>query len=310
MDEDSKLLYPDPNVCMAGIFSEDSEDKSISKVMETYRALGRLIGYTLSKTNVGVTFPAHFPLVIYKILLGLRIGISDLAGITPSAARTLEMYCLLSDEDLHDSSAYFSIGLTNHEEYELCPNGKEKPVSSVNRLEYLSAVTRFYLCCGTAEEGSSSPRPLRELILGIQHAIPRDIFSFLSPLALQILIEGEREIDLDQWQQFTVIRVPKFVESAHVVEWFWNVVRGMSNMDRQRLLVFSIGSATLPSNGFQDLAPPFTLHVDASLDPECLPEAHTCFSMLVIPRYSSEKKLEEKLLLAISETNATTLGKV
>jgi hypothetical protein len=311
MDDDSKLLYPNPEICLAHAFPEASPDHTIAKVLETYRSLGRIIGYALTKSHIGVTFPVHFPLPVYKILLGLRITVSDLMIISPSAYRTLEMFCLMPAESLEDSSFPFSIGLSTSEEYEICPNGKDTILSTHNRIEFLSAVSRFYLCCGGNDgECCSNSRPLRELLLGVQHAIPRSTFSFLSPLALQIMIEGEREIDVEQWKLYTRVSLPKFVPSNDVVDWFWSVVSRMSLLNKQRLLVFSTGSATLPSNGFQDLSPPFSLHVDPSKSSDSLPEAHTCQLMLVIPRYSSESKLEEKLLIAITETTATTMGMV
>jgi hypothetical protein len=41
-------------------------------------------------------------------------------------------------------------------------------------------------------------------------------------------------------------------------------------------------------------------------DSERLPSAHTCFNHLLIPEYSSKEKLQQKLLLAI--TNSEGFG--
>ncbi len=54
-----------------------------------------------------------------------------------------------------------------------------------------------------------------------------------------------------------------------------------------------------PSLGFAGLHPPFTVQrVDCS-DDSRLPTASTCFNVLKLPTYSSQKVLRGKLLLSI-----------
>jgi hypothetical protein len=99
------------------------------------------------------------------------------------------------------------------------------------------------------------------------------------------------------------------VDDAVVIEQFWEIVEELSPSDRQRLLCFTIGTTSLPAvTGFAGLDPPFTLILASSLDPTSLPVSHTCFHMLILPKYPSKDILRDKLLLACRETGADHMG--
>lgn len=55
-----------------------------------------------------------------------------------------------------------------------------------------------------------------------------------------------------------------------------------------------------PPLGFASMNPPFTIQrVGITHDSEKLPSASTCFNILKLPTYSSEKVLREKLTYVI-----------
>lgn len=92
-----------------------------------------------------------------------------------------------------------------------------------------------------------------------------------------------------------------------VIDMFWEIVNEMSEIDRRKLLCFTIGTTSLPLNGFTDLQPKFTV-VIGTLSPNSLPISHTCFHMLVLPKYETKEIMKEKLLQAIHETGISDLG--
>lgn len=99
------------------------------------------------------------------------------------------------------------------------------------------------------------------------------------------------------------------VDDAVIVEQFWEIVEELSPLDRQRLLCFTIGTTSVPAvTGFAGLDPPFTLIIASNLDPTSLPVSHTCFHMLILPKYPTKDILREKLLLACRETGADHMG--
>jgi hypothetical protein len=294
-DSETGFLYFDPSSC----YSHDPNVLERTKLM--YRGLGRLVGLCLRKSNASVTLPINFPITLYRWLLGQRIGISDLEIISPQLVKSFSDIGAY-DKDLLESLEFtFSITMNDKDTLEFEPNGRNRKVQIDNRIDYLRYLLQYYLCCYKLHKN----HPVEEFMLGVQHLCQRDIFNKLSPVALQLIIEGNHEINIDDWKQNTIEqnRVPS---NEGTVQLFWKVVSELSNTDKMRLLCFTTGTTSLPTNGFQDLNPKFTLMVGPAGDR--LPKAHTCFHMLIIPAYDSEQKMRDKLLQAIRECDITDFG--
>jgi len=87
-----------------------------------------------------------------------------------------------------------------------------------------------------------------------------------------------------------------------VVKHFWAIVKGMSELDRKRLLCFVTGSPRVPVGGFAKLpGDRFTLLVSefACPDPNGLPRANVCNNQLVLPRYKTPQIMRQRILFAI-----------
>merc|ERR1719188_616242 len=92
-----------------------------------------------------------------------------------------------------------------------------------------------------------------------------------------------------------------FSNSTKQVKWFWKLVeKDMNDDDRSKLLKFVTSCPRAPLMGFGSLQPAITItKMDTSSPNEMLPTASTCFNILRIPPYSSEKLLREKIMYAI-----------
>jgi len=81
---------------------------------------------------------------------------------------------------------------------------------------------------------------------------------------------------------------------------FWSVVSSFDTKLQADLLRFVTSCERPPPLGFASMNPPFTVQrVGIMRDGEKLPSASTCFNILKLPTYSSEKVLRERLLYAI-----------
>lgn len=291
-DSDSGFLYFDPQYCYSG----NKKD-----AQRLYLGLGRVIGLCLRKSLNEVTFPINFPITMYKWLLGYSIGLADLALISPQVSSTIYMICRMEEEELSKSQLYFSVNLgqKGQIEYNLSALGDKRQVTTDNRMDYLRAQIQLYLCCFRMDKGNYSV--VQSLALGVQHLTTRDVWNKLSPVSLQLVLEGVHEINVEEWRAFTEVKNGGFHNDI-TIDLFWKVVGGMDAREKQRLLCFSIGTSSLPSNGFEELKPRFTLVV-GTVSADSLPEAHTCFNMLLLPRYTSEETMRAKLLLACTETD-------
>jgi hypothetical protein len=74
---------------------------------------------------------------------------------------------------------------------------------------------------------------------------------------------------------------------------------------KQKLLVFVTSSDRIPLNGLKSLT--FVIQRNGP-DSDRLPTALTCFGRLLLPEYSSEEKLKDRLTAAIE--NASGFGLV
>ncbi len=71
--------------------------------------------------------------------------------------------------------------------------------------------------------------------------------------------------------------------------------------------VFGVtGTDKVPLDGFE---PPFTLSLAAaSVAPNSLPRAHTCFNQLVLPVYDTPELLQKQLLFAADNSEGFELS--
>ncbi len=81
---------------------------------------------------------------------------------------------------------------------------------------------------------------------------------------------------------------------------FWKIVHSFDGRQRSDLLRFVTSCERPPPLGFGSLNPPFTIQrVAILMDSDKLPTASTCFNILKLPTYSSEKVMRERLLYSI-----------
>ena len=77
---------------------------------------------------------------------------------------------------------------------------------------------------------------------------------------------------------------------------FWDVVGAFSEEDKRNLLMFVTACGRAPPTGMSAIT--FVIQRNGP-DSDRLPSSQTCFGRLLLPEYSSEDKLREKLLAAI-----------
>ena len=90
------------------------------------------------------------------------------------------------------------------------------------------------------------------------------------------------------------------ISSAHIYKWFWKLVRDLSESDKGLLLRFCTGCSRVPTGGFQQMKPAFTINITPYSPLSSLPTASTCFNLLKLPRYPTEQMLRKNVSVAIS----------
>ncbi|CDY30888.1 BnaC09g15180D [Brassica napus] len=199
------------------------------------------------------------------------------------------------DADEEKLILYEKTEVTDHE---LIPGGRNIKVTEENKHEYVDLIAEHRL--------TTAIRPqINAFLEGFSELILKDLISIFNDKELELLISGLPDIDLDNLRANT--EYSGYSPGSPVIQWFWEVVQGLSKEDKARLLQFVTGTSKVPLEGFSSLqgisgAQKFQIH-KAYGSANHLPSAHTCFNQLDLPEYPSKEHLQERLLLAIHEAS-------
>lgn len=226
---------------------------------------------------------------LLEVDLALHQGLSALLQYEPAADVEdifCRSFCVEHVSVLHDPAHPMSVNLIE--------GGSEIPVTGANREDYVQRYVRWLLVDSVAQQ-------IEALARGFRQVFPvSGQLSFLSAHELQLLLAGTPHLDFHALQRTTqYIGDSSWTpEQSPVLGWLWQTLHSLSLEDKQRFLRFVTGSSQAPIGGLASVE----LKVQRmGPDSNSLPTAHTCFNTLLLPEYSSEEKLRERLRRAIFE---------
>jgi len=179
------------------------------------------------------------------------------------------------------------------EDRELIPGGADIAVTDANKHEYVQKYVEMRLIGSVKEQLDAFKKGLTDLL-------PVRELQFLNELELQLFLCGTPKIDPDDWRRHTSYR--GFNPTSPIIQWFWEIVKGLNDVERCNLLFFATSLSRVPASGFGELvrsssAGSFRIaqqHVSGNVD-QAFPVSHTCFMELTLPAYSSKEVLAEKI---------------
>ncbi|KAL3504947.1 hypothetical protein ACH5RR_034788 [Cinchona calisaya] len=119
-------------------------------------------------------------------------------------------------------------------DYELIPGGRNIRVTEENKHQYVDLVAEHRL--------TTAIRPqINAFLEGFNELIHRDLKSIFNDKELELLISGLPDIDLDDLRANT--EYSGYSAASPVIQWFWEVVQGLSKEDKARLLQFVTGTS-------------------------------------------------------------------
>ncbi|KAL9315852.1 hypothetical protein ACSQ67_016853 [Phaseolus vulgaris] len=280
----SRVIFDKGALLFTTVGNESTFQPNPNSVYQTehlsyFKFVGRVVGKALFD---GQLLDVHFTRSFYKHILGNDI--SDVLDLTFSIDADEEKLILYERTEVTD--------------YELIPGGRNIKVTEENKHQYVDLVAEHRL--------TTAIRPqINSFLEGFNELIPRELISIFNDKELELLISGLPDIDLDDLRANT--EYSGYSAASPVIQWFWEVVQGLSKEDKARLLQFVTGTSKVPLEGFSALqgisgSQKFQIH-KAYGSSSHLPSAHTCFNQLDLPEYPSKQHLEERLLLAIHEGN-------
>ncbi len=259
---------------------------------EEFHLVGVLVGLAMYN---GVILDLHFPAVLYKKLIGLKLELEDLAELDPQLAKSLQQLLDFPDADAVEDTFCLDFEITSEylgqiQHHELMPGGKNIPVTGANRELYVNQYLEWFLT-------SSVERQFGPFKRGFMHTQDASLVALFHPSELQLLVAGTQRLNFHELEKHCTYADGYHREHQTMVN-FWSVVHSMSFEQQCQLLKFVTGCKKAPIGGLAKL--PFTIG-RLCADSEVLPMSHTCFNQLMIPDYSSRHKLATKLEIAIKE---------
>ena len=267
-----------------------------------FRFAGRLIGLALVQQQLMDVF---FSRAIIKPILEEPFVLNDLEAVDPGMYRSLR-YVLsnLDTEDLYLTFSYQEeLPFGEVRTISLVKEGQQIAVNNKNKQKYVDLMVKSRM-------SHDIDKQTLALVSGVKEIVPVKMLKRFDATELEWLISGSVEIDLSDWKENTLYS-SGISEQHPVVRYFWRAVEEFENEDRLRLLQFITGSSSIPLNGFQGLTSThghvqrFTIRL---IFGDGLPESHTCFNRLDIPRYESFEELREKLVFAIRNTQGFNIA--
>lgn len=299
----------------------NSECKDSSMLLKNFHLLGRVVAKALQDERL---MDIPLSLSFYKLVLNRILNLDDLRKIDTDLFLSLSRLtkalqdssenALVDGVPIEDLSLYFV--LPGEDEYELCDDGGNTPVTSCNLAEYIDLVVDATIGCGVE-------RQINAFRQGFECILPVSKLQSFYEDEIELMLCGTDEGET--WSYKTLEGAIKcdhgYTPQSGPVVSLLNVLSDMDAVDQRRFLRFVTGAPRLPHGGLAALNPQLTvvkktptLTEDASNDlrsskeellqqqaDQDLPSVMTCANYLKLPPYSSEATLKDRLMFAIRE---------
>ncbi|KAJ8383051.1 hypothetical protein SKAU_G00038290 [Synaphobranchus kaupii] len=249
---------------------------------DAYYLLGIVCGMALYNKCV-VNF--HFPLTLFKKLLGFMLTLEDLKELSPIVARNLQEV-LHEDEDVLE---LLDLDFTA-KGHEIVPNGREIPVTKSNRQKYVETYVDFIF-------NKSVEKQFTDFLKGFSQGCPNQIWRMFLPEELMALLSGNVVYVWEDLQKNA--KYYAYEPTDENIQNFWTVFTELSEEKKKNFLSFMTGSDRLPVGGLAEIK--LTIEKPNKPNPDDFyPVALICHCLLCLPNYSSIHILREKFVHAIS----------
>jgi len=326
-----------------GMFLHDHDHHQIwfnpaSQEFEEFRLIGTVLGLAIYNR---ATLDFGLPLIGYRKLLGHRVGgLSDLATLKPDVAKSLRWLLKYDGEDFEEICGRNFVGdydgYGTVVEVPLMPNGENIPVTKSNRAEFVKLYCDFVLNKSIAAQFKAFSDGFRSVAAG-------NGLSLFQPEEIELLVVGSTyttKLPVEELKAITTYE--GFQPTDLTIQNFWVVVDCFSFEDQKKLLRFITGTDRIPAVGISGLNLKITKSVHSSspsiddsnthsshnhsfrrrhprpststsgsvkaAQTERIPESHTCFNQLILSPFSSVESLDQKLRLAINESEGFGLS--
>uniref|UniRef100_A0AAZ3NU25 HECT domain-containing protein n=1 Tax=Oncorhynchus tshawytscha TaxID=74940 RepID=A0AAZ3NU25_ONCTS len=262
-----------------------------------FNLIGIICGLAIYNSTV---VDLHFPLVLYKKLLGVAPTLEDLKELSPTEGRSLQQ---LLDHEEDDVEETFCLNFAITREYygltevkELIPGGDRITVDKNNREEFVEAYLKYMFRDSVSElyQAFSS---------GFLKVCGGKILSLFQPSELMAMVVGNNNYNWEEMEKNAVYK-GEYSATHPTVRMFWEVFHEFPLEKKKRFLLFLTGSDRIPIHGMESLRISIQ---STSAEEHYLPVAHTCYNLLDMPRYQTKETLHRRLTQAVEQYEGFSL---
>ncbi|KAJ9588949.1 hypothetical protein L9F63_017744 [Diploptera punctata] len=257
-----------------------------------FTLIGIILGLAIYNN---IILDVHFPMVVYRKLMGKKGTYYDLQDWNPTLFTGLKAMLEYEADDMEDTFVQtFRIcyqdvfGTTFF--HELKEGGDQIYVCQDNKKEFVDLYADFLL-------NSCVEKQFRAFRRGFQMVTDESPLHLLfRPEEVEQLVCGSKNFDFNELEEATEYD-GGYTSSSSIIVYFWEIVHKMPLESKRKLLQFATGSDRVPVGGLSKLK---LIIAKNGPDSDRLPTAHTCFNVLLLPEYRSKEKLNDRLMKAIN----------
>ncbi|XP_061744496.1 ubiquitin-protein ligase E3A [Nerophis ophidion] len=280
-----------------GMFTHDDDTQLFwfnSSSLENeaqYTLVGIVLGLAIYNNCI---LDVHFPMVVYRKLMGKKGTYLDLSDSHPVLYRSFRELLDYGGNVQEDMALTFQISHTDlfgsPVLYDLKEEGDHIPVSKENRHEFVQLYADYIL-------NKSVETQFRAFKKGFLMVTSESPMKYLfRPEEVEMLICGSRKLDFQALEKTTDYD-GGYDKDSRVIKDFWETIHSFEEEQKKMFLQFTTGTHRAPVGGLGKLK---MIIAKNGSDTDRLPTSHTCFNALLLPEYSSKEKLRERLLKAIT----------
>uniref|UniRef100_A0A3Q2QI53 Ubiquitin-protein ligase E3A n=1 Tax=Fundulus heteroclitus TaxID=8078 RepID=A0A3Q2QI53_FUNHE len=280
-----------------GMFTYDNDTKLFwfnSSSLENeaqYTLIGIVLGLAIYNNCI---LDVHFPMVVYRKLLGKKGTFLDLSDSHPALYQSLKEVLEYTGNLEEDMMLTFQISHTdlfgNPILYDLKEKADQIPVTKENRQEFVHLYADYIL----NKSVESQFKAFKKGFLMVTNESP--LKYLFRPEEVELLICGSRKLDFEALEKTTEYD-GGYTKDSQIIKDFWEIIHSFGDDQKRLFLQFTTGTDRAPVGGLGKLK---MIIAKNGSDSDRLPTSHTCFNALLLPEYSTKERLKERLLKAIT----------
>ncbi|CAL9695951.1 unnamed protein product [Knipowitschia caucasica] len=256
-----------------------------------FSLIGIVLGLAIYNSCI---LDVHFPMVVYRKLMGKKGTYQDLADLNPVLFKSLKDLLEYTGNVEDDLMLTFQISQTdlfgNPTLYDLKEKGDLIPVTKENRQEFVDMYADYIL----NKSVESQFKAFKKGFLMVTYESP--LKYLYRPEEVELLICGSRKLDFEALEQTTDYD-GGYSKDSQIIKDFWEIIHSFSEEQKRLFLQFTTGTDRAPVGGLGKMK---MIIARNGPDTDRLPTSHTCFNALLLPEYSTKDKMREQLLKAIT----------